>query len=357
MMNDISWTDVDTKNFSEFDNHKLVKRFEDKESGLVGFVAIHNDNLGPAVGGTRMLNYKNENDAISDVLRLSRAMTYKCALAGVKFGGGKSVIINDPKNKNKKLLKSYAEKINDLKGIFHTGEDVGISEEDVQFMLETSPYFIGKKGLAGDPSLFSALSVFNTMHTALSELFGSDDISNKIVAIKGLGKVGGELLRLVLESGAKAIVADKNESVVKNIKERFPSVDIADPGVIHSLEVDIFSPCALGNDLNYETVKEIKCKIICGGANNQILSKDLESLIFQKGIVYVPDYLANAGGLIDVVGELEKEGYSRERVTEKIENLKNVLKKIFLLSKQKKQSPGQIADKLAEDTFNGKSDL
>lgn len=350
------WTEIDPTKFKEFKSHKTLKRFEDTKTGLIGFVAIHNDHLGPAVGGTRMFPYKSEKEAISDVLKLSNAMTYKCALAGVPHGGGKAVIIANPnKDKNKKLLKAYAQKIKDLEGIFYTGEDVGISEDDVQLMLKYSPYFIGKRGLAGDPSPFAALSVFCAMKTTVSEVFNGDDISDKSVAIKGIGKVGGELLRLLLNSGAKVTVADTDISAINNIKNKFPQVAITKTEEIHKSDVDIFAPCALGNDINENTVEEIMAKVICGGANNQVSSTKVRDRLFKKGIIYIPDYISNAGGLINVVDELEKGGYNRKRVLDRIENLRSILKSVFLLSRQKKQSLSQVSDYLAENIFNGKN--
>jgi len=355
-----SWTDIDAKKFPEFDKHRSVKRFEDKNSGLIGFIAIHNNNLGPAVGGTRMFPYPSEKEAISDVLRLSRAMTYKCALAGVRYGGGKAVIIGYPSiNKTEDFLKFYAEKICEINKIesFHTGEDVGIDEDDVQFMLKHCSHFIGKRGLAGDPSPFSGLSVFDTMQVALEEVFGSNDISNHSVAIKGVGKVGGELLRLLLNVGAKVVISDTNSSVVDEIKKKYPNVEIVETENIYSQRVDIFSPCALGNDLNGRMVKEIKAKIICGGANNQLSSIEVGDEIYKRGILYVPDYLANAGGLINVVDEMEEGGYNRKRVLKRIDDLKSILKSVFTLSRQKNQPCHRTADRIAEDVFNGKSNL
>ncbi len=348
------FTNVDVSNFQEYDNHKTVMRFEDPQSNLVGFLSVHNDNLGPAVGGTRMFPYKTEKEAISDVLRLSRSMTYKNAISGLYFGGGKSVIIGDAKSKNKKLLKSYAEIIKSLEGRFYTGEDVGISEEDVQFMLEYCPYFIGKTGFAGDPSPFSSLSVFYTMQTALEESSGNSCLKNRIIAIKGLGKIGMSLLNFVKNAGAKIIVADINPVITNDIKNQFPDIVVVGHEEIHKQNVDVFSPCALGGDLNEKILKELRCKIVCGGANNQLSAKEMGNELMKAGILYVPDYLANAGGLINVVDELEHDGYNRARVLKRIEKLKSTLKRIILTSIENKSPTNVVADRLAENFFTNK---
>ena len=344
------------KEIKEFNDHRLVLRFEDKKLNLRGFVAIHNDNLGPATGGTRMFPYQNEKEALVDVLRLSRAMTYKCALAGVRHGGGKAVIIGNPgKIKNKELLKNYARVINELNGRFHTGEDVGISEDDVQVMLTESKFFIGRKGIAGDPSPYAALSTFYAIKTGIAEVFGSENLENRSVAIKGIGKVGSELMRLTLNEGAKICIADIESARVDATQKKFPKIKTVDTKDIHRQLVDVLSPCALGNDISQENIKEIHARIICGGANNQLTNNEIGDELFQRRILYVPDYVANAGGLVNVVDELEKDDYNRDRVLKRIENIKKTLSTIYLLAKQRNQPPFRIADKLAEEIFNGNS--
>lgn len=350
----------EVKNISglpEFDSHKAIYRFEDGVNNLRGFIAIHNDNLGPATGGTRMFPYVSEDDALRDVLKLSRAMTYKCALAGVRHGGAKGVIIADPESdKNERLLRAYAKMVNELKGKFYTGEDVGLTEDDVQIMLQESKFFIGKRGVAGDPSPFAALSVFYAMETVLNEVMEKGNFFSIKVAIKGIGKVGSELLRLLMRAGAKAVTADIKASVADSIRLKFPQVKIVRPEAIHKQNADIFSPCALGNDITNANVSDIQAQIICGGANNQLESSEVGDLLFKRKIFYVPDYVANAGGLINVVDELEKGGYKRERVLHRIEHLKDTLRTLYLFSQQKNQPPHRIADKLAEDIFkNGPS--
>ncbi len=345
--------DITIEKLQTPDGYRAVIKFKCPSVKLKGFLAIHNEDLGPAVGGTRMFPYANEQAALIDVLRLSRAMTYKCALAGVHHGGGKAVIIGDPeKDKSEALIRAYAKVIESLKGRFHTGEDVGISEDDVQIMLQESKFFIGRRGVAGDPSPFASLSTFYTMQVAAREKFGNQSLWGLTVAIKGAGKVGSELIRLVKKDGAKVIAADVRPSAVEKLKAEHPDIKIVSAQKIHSVQADIFSPCALGNDITMDNVGEIKAKVICGGANNQLASIEIGDELFKRDILFVPDYIANAGGLIDVVAELEPDGYNRERVIKNIENVKNTISTVLLMSRQKKRAPSRIADRLAEETFH-----
>lgn len=346
--------DIDYRKFKEFNNHKLVKRFEDQATGLRGYIAIHNDNLGPAVGGTRMFPYFSEEEALKDVLRLSHAMSYKCALAGVNYGGGKAVIIGNPRYKTPQLIKAYAAEVDKLDGKFTTGEDVGISEDDVQLMFEVSSHFIGKRGLAGDPSPFASLSTFYSAQVACDLFLGAKNLKGISFAVKGVGKVGGELVRLLVEEGAVVTIADINEAAIEETKSNFPNVKIADPTIIHTLPVDVYSPCAMGNEVTEATKEQIKAKIICGAANNQLSSPEMGDWLFEHGILYIPDYVSNAGGLINVVDEMEPGGYNKERVDSRIANIKNTVAKIINASKENNKSTTRIADQAAEDILAGK---
>lgn len=347
---------INFKLLKEYDNHKLVKRFEDKKTGLKGFVAIHNDNLGPAVGGTRMFPYVSEEEAIEDVLRLSKAMSYKCALAGVKYGGGKAVVLGDPKNKTPQLIKAYAREVDKLHGKFRTGEDVGISEDDVQLMLEVSPYFIGKRGFAGDPSPFASLSTFYSIETACELHLGAKSLEGISITVKGLGKVGSELVRLLVNEGAIVSAADINPEAIERVKSKFTNIKIIDPDKIHTFDVEVFAPCAMGNEITESTKSEIKAKIICGAANNQLANSGLGEWLHDNGILYIPDYVVNAGGLINVVDELEPGGYNRVRVDERIKNIKNTVANIINVSKKNNKSTTKIADQAAEEIFAKKHD-
>lgn len=344
---------INFRKFREFDNHKLVVKIEDKNAGLNGFIAIHNDNLGlPAVGGTRMFPYKSEESAVRDVLRLSRAMTYKCAIAKVPYGGAKGVIIGNPKkDKTAKLLVAYAQKINSLCGKFYTGEDVGITQSDVNIMLKSSDYFIGKPEYAGDPSPYAALSTFYAIQSAVYYTCKKKDLKDIEVAVKGVGKVGGELVKLLRDANATVFVSDVDKIALGKIKKRFPKVQVASNKTIHSLKVDVYSPCALGDELSIKNAADIKAKIICGAANNQLSDNKVGDWFFKHNVTYIPDYVANSGGLINVVGELARDGYEKSRVLKRIKGINNTVKKILTISSKTNRPPHRVADKIAESYF------
>lgn len=334
--------------YVEFDNHVLVAEIDCPSVGLFGFVAIHNDNLGPAVGGTRMFPYRNPSEALTDVLRLSKAMTYKCALAGVKHGGGKAVLCGNPDlDKNHKLLKAYAEQIGQLEGKFYTGEDVGVSQNDVQFLLTVAPFFIGREDAAGDPSPYAALSTFYAIKTAAKEVFGTENLINRTVTIKGVGKVGSALVELLVKARAKVTVADIKKEAVEGVQKKFPDVNMVSVEDAIKSEVDIYAPCALGNEFTEKNTKLVRARIICGGANNQLKTKEIGDIFYRKNILYIPDYVANSGGLIDVVDELDISGYDRNRVLKKINDVQKTVGKLIHLAKKRKMPINYVADELA----------
>jgi len=342
--------------FSEYENHEEVRYIFDQKSGLKCFIAIDNTNLGPAVGGTRMFLYKSEEEALKDVLRLSHAMTYKCAISRVPFGGGKGVIIGNPNSSNKKvILDQYAREVEKLKGKFFTGEDVGISEEDVQNMLKIAPCFIGKSDKAGDPSPYAALSAFHSMQVMVKHVLDKSKLDGISIAVKGIGKVGGVLVKMLVEQGAKVTIADIDQKRVSEFKNLYKSISVVSPTVIHTLNVDVYSPNAMGREFDDESVREIKAKIICGAANNQLAENHVGDLFFTRGIIYGPDYVVNAGGLIDVVDELESGGYQKKRVIQRIERVKDTLADILEVSKRENIPTHRIANGFAESIFNTSS--
>lgn len=337
----------------EFDNHKLVSFFYDKATKLRGFIAVHNTKQGVAVGGTRYWNYSSETEALADALKLSKAMTYKCALAGVPYGGGKGVIIADASQPNKqKLLVAYAKRINMLNGTFYTGEDVGIDQNDISVLEKDSKFIIGRPGVAGDPSPWAALGVFYALKAGLEFLFGSSGTQGRTFAIKGLGKVGEELCRLLYENGGNIIAADIDKKRLRETKTKFPKMRIVSTAAIHKQKVDVYCPCALGDEFTKATIPQLRCKMICGGANNQLGSLEAGELLHRRNILYIPDYLANAGGLINVVAEFEKNGYNKEQVEARIRNIEKTAKKILKLSEKSKKPTSQVADDLAMKMFS-----
>lgn len=344
---------MEISHFDEFDNHESVNFFFDKISGLEAVVCIHNTTLGPATGGTRYWSYKNKQEAIQDALRLSKAMTYKCALAGVPFGGGKGVIIANKKHIRAKILKAYAKKINLYRGNFTTGEDIGLFHNDIIKLKKYSPYFNGQK--AGDLGKWAALGVFNAIKASIRYEFGHEQLRGLTVAVKGLGKVGSGLCRLLHTSGATIVGADINKAKIKKARQELPYVNITDYKNIHKNKCDVFSPCALSGDINKKTINELNCKIICGGANNQLSSQDLDYQLFKKGIIYIPDFIANAGGLIGVAGELALIKYNADWVKNKISKIYSTVGQVLKKSNSKNVPPNRIAIDMAKSILKSKT--
>jgi len=346
---------IDVSYCKEFDQHQEVYYFTDDAVGLKGFIAIHNSNLGSATGGTRMFPYISEDEAISDVLKLSRAMTYKCAIAGAQQGGGKAVIIGDPKiDKTEDLIISYAKIIQSLEGKFTTGEDSGINEHDVQLMIRESQYINGNSNTSGDPSPFAALSTYIAMQEACDIVFGDPTLRGKKIAIKGVGNVGSELVKLLAKDGAYIYIADTNPDKIKSIQYLKSNVIIVNPEEIHSIDVDIFAPCSLGAEITEKNKNEIKAKIICGAANNQLENPKIGEYLLDNNIFYVVDYIANCGGLINVIDELEYGNYDRGRVLTRINLMKNTLRRVATLSQSKHVATNYVANWLAESIFQYK---
>lgn len=345
--------DYQFEKLPEFDHHETVSYFGDERTGLKGYVAIHNTCLGPATGGTRMYSYRSEKEALRDVLLLSKAMTYKCALAGVKFGGGKAVIIGNPKQKSKDLLRAYGKRINNFGGMYTTGTDAGISDGDAAIMAKESKYILGQdNGVQKEhTSEMAALGVFYSIQTCLEKRFGTQSLKNKVIAIKGLGKLGGELVKLLTLEGARIIGADIDKDTVLAIRNKFPKMEFVSHNDIHKQTVDLYAPCAMGGEFTIKSIRELKTSLVAGGANNQLATEDVGYKLHEMGILYAPDYVANAGGLINIVDELETNGYQRTRVLKRIKNIQKMLGKIFNAAREKNISTDLIADQMAEKIF------
>jgi leucine dehydrogenase len=323
--------------------HEQVSFFVDKESGLKAIVGIHSTTLGPSLGGCRMWNYSSESEALRDVLRLSRGMTYKAAVAGLKLGGGKAVIIGDARqHKSEALLKAFGRSVEMLAGRYYTAEDVGMSVKDIDVIRTQTRFAVGgsNEGGSGDPSI---------MHAGLGE-----DLEGLTVAVQGLGNVGHHLCSHLSAAGAKLIVADIHKPNVDAIVEQFGAKAVS-PEEIISVEADVFAPCALGAVLNERTIPTIKAKVVAGAANNQLETENDGFELQSRGIIYAPDYAINGGGLINVAAELE--GYNKELVLSKVSNIQQTIASILDLAKKEDVPPHVAADRMAEQRLAAKKQL
>lgn len=337
------------KRLEEHDYEQLVI-CQDKTTGLKAIIAIHDTTLGPALGGTRMWTYESEEAAIEDALRLARGMTYKNAAAGLNLGGGKAVIIGDPRtDKNDEMFRVFARYIEGLNGRYITAEDVGTTEEDMDLIHLETDYVVGTStgsGASGNPSPVTALGVYKGMKAAAKEAFGDDSLAGKTIAVQGVGNVAYALCDYLHEEGAKLIVTDINEEAVQRAVNAFGATAV---GIdeIYSQEADIFAPCALGAVINDETIPQLKVKVIAGSANNQLKDPAHGDQIHEMGIVYAPDYVINSGGVINVADELD--GYNRERALKRVAGIYDTIEKIFAISKRDNIPSYVAADRLAEE--------
>lgn len=333
-----------------FDNHEQVVFCNDKDTGLKAIIGIHNTVLGPALGGTRMWNYKTEWEALNDVLRLSRGMTYKSAITGLNLGGGKAVIIGDAKTqKTPKLMRKFAEFVHGLNGKYITAEDVGMETADMDLVREVTPFVTGiseAKGGAGNPSPITAYGVFMGMKAAAKFKFGSDVLEDKVIYVQGIGHVGEALVEHLTHEGAKVIIADINEERLVEVSEKYGAT-IYRGADIYNEPMDIYAPCALGATVNDDTIYKLQAKIIAGAANNQLAVEDKHGALLQeRGIVYAPDFLINAGGIINVYAELE--GYGKKEIIRKTENIYNTTLEILSLAQTSKITTNQAALSIAQ---------
>lgn len=331
----------------ERDGFEQVVFCNDVETGLKAIIAIHDTTLGPALGGVRMWNYNCEEEALHDVLRLAKGMTYKNAVAGLNLGGGKAVIIGDPKkDKSEALFRSFGRFVETLNGRYITAEDVGTFEEDMDYIHMETEYVTGtsRKG-AGDPSPVTALGIYYGMKQAAKEAFGSDSLKGLTIAVQGVGQVAYHLCKHLHEEGAELIVTDINEEAVERAVKEFAATSVK-PDEIYDVDCDIFSPCALGGIINDETIQRLKAKVIAGSANNQLEKEEHGRILHEKGILYAPDYVINAGGVINVAEELA--GYNRQRALNKVKSIYNILETVFEISRQKNIPTSIAANELAE---------
>jgi leucine dehydrogenase len=341
-----------------FDGHEQVVFCQDKDTGLKAIIGIHNTVLGPALGGTRMWNYTNEWEALNDVLRLSRGMTYKNSISGLNLGGGKAVIIGDAKSqKTPELMRRFGQFVDSLSGKYITAEDVGMETKDMDTVNEVTKYVAGisvDRGGSGNPSPVTAYGVYMGMKAAAKYKYGSDSLGGKKVLVQGIGHVGEVLVQHLTENGAFVTITDINEERVNQVATKYGAT-IYSGNDLYSAEVDIYAPCALGATINDTTINNIKASIIAGAANNQLANEAIHGKILkEKGILYAPDFLINAGGVINVYSELVK--WTNAQVMEKTENIYNTALEIFKFADDNNitthQAAFSVAQKRIDDAKN-----
>ena len=335
--------------YMETHGHEQLCAFTDKQLGLKAFIAIHDTTLGPSLGGLRIWPYGNEEAAILDVLRLSKAMTYKSSAAGLDFGGGKAVIMACHTEKNKAMIQSFGKFVQAAAGRYITTEDVGSTPSDMVWISESTSYVTGlptELGGSGDPSEMTGYGVFQGMRACAEEIWGTPSLEGKIVAVQGFGKVASYMVNHIVQDGGKVIVTDVNKSALDRAKSLGIEV-LEDTSKIYDLDCDIFSPCALGGVINDETIPKIKGQIIAGCANNQLLTEDHALEVQRRGILYAPDYIINAGGVINISMEFGRE-YSQEDARVKTAAIYDTMKSIIQTVNAKGMSTAQAANHLAE---------
>ncbi|GLX81811.1 Leu/Phe/Val dehydrogenase [Thalassotalea eurytherma] len=330
----------------DFDNHEQVVFCSDDESGLKAIIAVHSTKLGPAVGGCRMWDYASDEDAITDVLRLSKGMTYKNAMAGLTMGGGKSVIIGDAKKiKSDALFKAFGRALNGLGGRYVSAEDVNITTGDIAVVNTETDFVTGTEGKSGNPAPFTALGTFLGIKAAVKHKLKSDDLSGLTVAVQGLGSVGLYLCEHLHNAGAKLVVTDLNQEALDKVQTQF-GAKIVGLNEIYDQDADIYAPCALGATINDGTIDRIKAKIVAGCANNQLAEPRHDQALVERGILYAPDYVINAGGIINVSFE---ENYCVDQATAKVEEIYNTLLDVFEKADSTGKPTGEVADEMARE--------
>ncbi|PPU03925.1 Glu/Leu/Phe/Val dehydrogenase dimerization domain-containing protein [Xanthomonas arboricola] len=338
--------------------HEQVIFCHNRDAGLKAIIALHSTRLGPALGGVRMRPYSNSEAALDDALRLSRTMTYKNALAGLNVGGGKAVIIGDPRSdKSEALFRAFGRFVDTLGGRYITSEDVGTDVNDMEQIYLESEYVTGVHQVhrgSGDPAPFTAYGALQALMASLNRRLGHEEVGKTSIAIQGLGHIGMELVKLLKERGAKLYVADLNPALVDRAVAEYgaEAVSIEE---IYQVPADVFAPCALEGAINEDTLPRLKAKIICGTANNQLASAAIGEELHRRGILYAPDYVVNAGGVMNV--SLEIDGYNRERAMRLIRSIYHNLEKVFDLSSRLGVAPQQAADQIAEARIEAISKL
>lgn len=334
---------------ADFDNHENVVFGHDEKTGLKCIIGIHNTNRGPALGGSRFWNYASEQEAITDVLRLSKGMTYKAAITGLDLGGGKSVIIGDPKKiKTPDLMRAFGRVIERLNGSYITAEDVGTTVQDMDYIRESTAHVRGKSTGTGNPSPVTAYGTFMGLKAAVKHQLKTDDLTDLRVMVQGVGNVGYYLCKDLHEAGAKLVVSDINTDAIKRVVDEFGATAVG-LDEVYAQDVDIYAPCALGATINDQTLDQLKVSIVAGAANNQLAKAHHGQALKDKGILYAPDYVINAGGLINVASETDD--YDPAVVKAKVEKIYDTLLEIFTRADTENKPTSIVADIMAEERF------
>ncbi|MFT4679068.1 MAG: leucine dehydrogenase [Flavobacteriales bacterium] len=336
---------------SQFD-HEQVLFCQDKTTGLKAIIAVHNTVLGPSLGGTRMWAYNSESEALTDVLRLSRGMTYKSSLAGLNLGGGKAVIIGDARqHKSEALFRRFGKFVNSLAGKYITAEDVGITTRDIEHVAKETEHVAGLPeymGGSGDPSPVTAYGVYMGMKAAAKQQYGTDDLEGLKVMVQGVGHVGAILVDHLIKEGAKVMISDIYDDSLRAISQKHSGVKIIGLDDVYDVDMDIYSPCALGATVNDDTINRLKCSVIAGAANNQLASEEVHGkMVMDRGIVYAPDFLVNAGGIINCYWEVI--GYNRDAAMSQTEAIYDTTLRIFAKSAHDGIPTYLAANQLAEE--------
>lgn len=339
--------------------HQNVVFCNDKDTGLKAIIAIHDTTLGPALGGTRMWPYRTETAALKDVLRLSKTMTYKAAITGLNLGGGKAVIIGDSlTDKTEVMMRRFGRFIDNLNGTFITAEELGTNPKDMEYIRMETKHVTGipeSMGGSGDPSPITAIGVLMGIRACVKELYGNDSLTGKSIAVQGIGHVGENLVRLLRQENAKVYISDIDEERVRQAAKKYGAEAVSNNNIF-DLEFDIYAPCALGGTVNTDTIAKMKCAIIAGSANNQLADEELHGqMLLEKDILYAPDYLINAGGLINCYSEIA--GYNKKRTMELAENIYDAARMVLKKSKAEKISAIKAADQLAEQRIRSMRSL
>lgn len=331
------------------DGHEQVVFFNDPAAGLKAIIAVHSTAAGPAIGGCRMWPYASEEEALEDVLRLSKGMTYKNISMGLAAGGAKAVIIGDPKkDKTPELMKAFGRCVERMGGIYYTGEDVGMTPDDMAAVRTVTRYVVGLRETSGDPSPVTAYGVFMGMRACLREAFGDESFEGRTVAVQGAGNVGYHLLKRLHGAGARLYVTDIDSERLERAVAETGATPV-EPDAIYDLDCDIFAPCALGGIINEKTIDRLRCRIVAGSANNQLADETMGDALMERGILYAPDYVINGGGVINVYEELMPGGYDRERALAKVATIYDKIAGIFAAAKRWGVATNRAANRLAEE--------